>query len=65
MTPGERLVKAVLFPVRLAKNTARLARSALMADFLTAYSITQPDKPAVIDDRAGGEVRQLSYRELN
>jgi len=36
-----------------------------MADFLTAYSITQPDKPAVIDDRAGGEMRQLSYRELN
>jgi acyl-CoA synthetase (AMP-forming)/AMP-acid ligase II len=65
MTPGERLVKAALFPVRLAKNTARLARSALMADFLTAYSITQPDKPAVIDDRAGGEVRQLTYRELN
>ncbi len=36
-----------------------------MADFLTAYSITQPDKPAVIDDRAGGTVRQLTYRELN
>ena len=36
-----------------------------MADFLTAYSITQPDKPAVIDDRAGGVVQQLTYRELN
>ncbi len=36
-----------------------------MADFLTAYSLTQPDKPAVIDDRPDGTVRQLSYAELN
>ncbi|MFM2076242.1 MAG: hypothetical protein RJA49_132 [Actinomycetota bacterium] len=36
-----------------------------MADFLTAYSITQPNKPAVIDDRPDGTVHQLSYGELN
>jgi long-chain acyl-CoA synthetase len=35
-----------------------------MADFLTAYSLTQPDKPAVIDDRPG-LIRQLSFGELN
>ncbi|HAP78467.1 MAG TPA: hypothetical protein DCR14_20585 [Acidimicrobiaceae bacterium] len=62
---GDRLVRAALFPLRLAKNSARLVRSALMADFLTAYSLTQPDKPAVIDDRPDGTVRQLSYAELN
>jgi len=65
MSPGERLVKAALFPLRLAKNSARLARSALMADFLTAYSITQPGKPAVIDDRPDGTVHRLTYLELN
>ncbi len=36
-----------------------------MADFLTAYSLTQPNKPAVIDDRADGTVHQLTYAELN
>ena len=36
-----------------------------MADFLTAYSITQPSKPAVIDDRPDGTVRQLTYLQLN
>jgi fatty-acyl-CoA synthase/long-chain acyl-CoA synthetase len=64
-TPGDRLVRAALLPLRLAKNTARLARSALMADFLTAHSITQPNKLAVVDDRPDGTVRQLSYSELN
>lgn len=36
-----------------------------MADFLTAYSITQPNKLAVVDDRPDGTVRQLTYAELN
>ena len=36
-----------------------------MADFLTAYSITQPGKPAVIDDRPDGTVHRLTYLELN
>lgn len=36
-----------------------------MADFLTAHSITQPNKPAVIDDRPDGTVQQLTYAELN
>jgi fatty-acyl-CoA synthase/long-chain acyl-CoA synthetase len=36
-----------------------------MADFLTAYSIAQPDKLAVIDDRPGGVVTTLTYRQLN
>jgi fatty-acyl-CoA synthase/long-chain acyl-CoA synthetase len=62
---GERFVRGVLLPLRLAKNSARLVRSALMADFLTAYSITQPDKLAVVDDRPEGTVRQLTYVQLN
>ncbi len=36
-----------------------------MADFLTAYSITQGDKPAVIDDRPYGTVTTLTYGQLN
>ena len=36
-----------------------------MADFLTAYSLTQPDKPAVIDDRPDGTVSTMTYAELN
>jgi acyl-CoA synthetase (AMP-forming)/AMP-acid ligase II len=59
------LVRAALLPLRLTKNAARLLRSALMADFLTAYSITQPDKLAVIDDRPDGTLTTLTHRELN
>jgi len=36
-----------------------------MADFLTAYSITQPDKLAVIDDRPDGTLTTLTHKELN
>ena len=61
----ERLLRAALLPLRFTKNAARLLRSALMADFLTAYSITQPDKLAVIDDRPDGTVTTLTYSELN
>ncbi|MFM7686368.1 MAG: class I adenylate-forming enzyme family protein [Actinomycetota bacterium] len=64
-SPGDRLVRAALFPVRLAKNTARLARSVLMADFLTGYSITQPDKLAMVDDRPDGTVRSMTFAQLN
>ena len=36
-----------------------------MADFLTAYSITQPGKLAVIDDRPDGTFAAMTYSELN
>jgi fatty-acyl-CoA synthase/long-chain acyl-CoA synthetase len=36
-----------------------------MADFLTAYSIAQPDKIAVIDDRPNGTLTALTYSQLN
>ncbi|MEY2446047.1 MAG: long-chain acyl-CoA synthetase [Ilumatobacteraceae bacterium] len=36
-----------------------------MADFLAAYSLTQPDKPAVIDDRPDGTLTTLTYGQLN
>ncbi len=36
-----------------------------MADFLTAYSIVQSDKLAVIDDRLDGTVTTLTYGQLN
>ena len=36
-----------------------------MADFLTAYSITQPNKVAVIDDRPDGTVTTFTFAELN
>jgi acyl-CoA synthetase (AMP-forming)/AMP-acid ligase II len=61
----DRLVRAALLPLRLTKNAARLLRSALMADFLTAYSITQPNKMAVIDDRPDGTLTTMTYKELN
>ncbi|MFV0306227.1 MAG: class I adenylate-forming enzyme family protein, partial [Desertimonas sp.] len=35
-----------------------------MPDLLTMHAQAQPDKPAVIDDRPGGDVRSISYREL-
>jgi fatty-acyl-CoA synthase/long-chain acyl-CoA synthetase len=35
-----------------------------MPDFLTAYALAQPDKPAVIDDRPGGRIHQLSFVQL-
>ena len=36
-----------------------------MADFLTGYSITQPDKLAMVDDRPDGTVRSLTFSQLN
>ena len=35
-----------------------------MADLLTVYAATQPDKVAVIDDRGHGDARQCTYAEL-
>ncbi len=35
-----------------------------MGDVLTTHAEAQPDKLAVIDDRTGGEVRTLTYGEL-
>jgi acyl-CoA synthetase (AMP-forming)/AMP-acid ligase II len=62
---GDRLVRAALLPLRVTKNSARLLRSALMGDFLTAYSLTQPDKLAIVDDRPDGTLRTLTFGELN
>ena len=36
-----------------------------MADYLTAYSIAQPEKLAVIDDRPDGTFTTLTYSQLN
>lgn len=36
-----------------------------MADFLTGYSITQPDKLAMVDDRPDGTVRSMTFAQLN
>jgi acyl-CoA synthetase (AMP-forming)/AMP-acid ligase II len=35
-----------------------------MADILTTYAQSQPDKVAVVDDRRGADVRTLTYAEL-
>ena len=35
-----------------------------MPDFLSAYAASQPDKPAVIDDRPDGTVTTLTFAEL-
>ncbi len=35
-----------------------------MTDLLTAHAAAQPDKLAVVDDRGGGNVRKLTYAEL-
>ena len=61
----DRLLRAALLPLRLTKDAARLLRSALMADFLTAYSITQSGKLAVIDDHPDGTVTTMTYGQLN
>jgi fatty-acyl-CoA synthase/long-chain acyl-CoA synthetase len=36
-----------------------------MVDILAMYAASQPDKPAVIDDRPGATAVELSYQELN
>ena len=36
-----------------------------MGDFLTAYSLTQPNKLAVIDDRPDGTLRSFTFGQLN
>ena len=35
-----------------------------MPDFLTTFAQTQPDKPAVIDDRPDGTVDSINYATL-
>ena len=35
-----------------------------MPDLLTLYAHAHPDKPAIIDDRTGGDVRTLSHAEF-
>ena len=65
VTVPDRLLRAALLPLRVTKQGARLLRSALMADFLTAYSITQPNKLAVVDDRPDGTITTLTWLQLN
>jgi fatty-acyl-CoA synthase/long-chain acyl-CoA synthetase len=36
-----------------------------MADFLTAYSITQPNKLAMVDDRPDGTLYTFTFQQLN
>ena len=36
-----------------------------MGDFLTAYSLTQPGKLAMVDDRPDGTLHTLTFAELN
>ena len=36
-----------------------------MGDFLTAYSLTQPDKLAMVDDRPDGTLRTKTFAQLN
>jgi acyl-CoA synthetase (AMP-forming)/AMP-acid ligase II len=62
---NDRLFNAALFPLRATRTAARLLRSVLMADFLSAYAITQADKPAIIDDRPDGSIATLTFAELN
>ena len=36
-----------------------------MPDYLTAHAQSQPNKPAVIDDRPNGSIRTLNWKQLN
>jgi len=58
------LVRVLTYPLRVTKNSARLLRSVLMGDFLSAYALTQGSKLAVVDDRPDGTVRQVTFAEL-
>jgi fatty-acyl-CoA synthase/long-chain acyl-CoA synthetase len=59
------LVRALTYPLRVTSRSARLLRSAIVGDYLSASALTQPDKPAVIDDRPDGAITSLSFAELN
>ena len=48
-----------------ATGVALRAMNGRMPDFLTVYAQIQPDKAAVIDDRADGAVTTLTYAQLN
>ena len=63
--PMERLVRAATMPLRVTANSARLLRSVIMADFLSAYAITQTHKLAMIDDRPDGTLVTYTFGELN
>jgi acyl-CoA synthetase (AMP-forming)/AMP-acid ligase II len=64
-TMGERVLRAATMPLRVTANTARLLRSVLMADFLSAYALVQTDKIAMVDDRPDGTVISRTFGELN
>ncbi len=64
-TPGERLVRAATLPLRITSKSARLLRSVLVADFLSAYALVQTDKLAMVDDRPDGTVHTRTFGELN
>ncbi len=62
---ADRLFRLATMPLRVTSNTARLIRSVLMADFLSAYALTQTDKLAVVDDHPDGTVHSLTFGQLN
>jgi fatty-acyl-CoA synthase/long-chain acyl-CoA synthetase len=62
---ARRAREVAVFPVRSVTDVTRLLRTLSMTDFLTMYAQVQPDKVAVIDDRAGGAVTSLTFAELN
>ena len=63
------IVRLTTLPLRVMSRSARLLRSVLMADFLSAYALTQTDKVALVedraDDRADGTVRQFTFGQLD
>ena len=67
------IVRLTTLPLRVMSRSARLLRSVLMADFLSAYALTQTDKVALVEDRAedraehraDGTVRQFTFGQLD
>ncbi|MFM2072105.1 MAG: hypothetical protein RLZZ623_2368 [Actinomycetota bacterium] len=59
------MLHAATMPLRVTANSARLLRSVLMADFLSAYAVTQADKLAMVDDRPDGTLITYTFSELN
>ncbi|MEX0848473.1 MAG: AMP-binding protein [Ilumatobacteraceae bacterium] len=57
-------LRLVTAPLRVTAASARLLRSVLMGDFLSAYALTQTDKLAMVDDRPDGTIRSLTFGQL-
>src|SRR5258708_31877123 len=48
----------------MSNNRAPIGGKVRMPDLLSIYAEAQPDKPAVVDDRGGGDVVCWTYAEL-